>query len=50
MNIYEQGLDKNAANFAPLTPVSFVERAAEVYPDLPAVVHGQRRYSLPQRC
>jgi 3-(methylthio)propionyl---CoA ligase len=45
MNIYEQGLDKNAANFVPLSPVSFVERSAEVFGDLPAVVHGRRRYS-----
>jgi fatty-acyl-CoA synthase len=45
MSIYEQGLDKNPANYAPLSPVSFVERSAEVFADLPAVVHGQRRYS-----
>ena len=45
MNIYEQHLDKNAANFAPLTPVSFVERSAEVFADLPAVVHGARCYT-----
>lgn len=45
MNIYEQDLGKNAANFAALSPVSFVERSAEVFADLPAVVHGQRRYS-----
>ncbi|HYM27882.1 MAG TPA: acyl-CoA synthetase [Steroidobacteraceae bacterium] len=45
MNIYDQDLDKNAANFVALSPVSFVERTAEVYPDLPAVVHGERIYS-----
>jgi fatty-acyl-CoA synthase len=44
-NIYEQGLDRNAANFVALSPVSFVERSAEVFGDLPAVVHGQRRYT-----
>jgi fatty-acyl-CoA synthase len=48
MNIYTQGLDKNAANFAALTPVSFVERAAEVFGDLPAVIHGARRYTWAQ--
>jgi fatty-acyl-CoA synthase len=45
MNIYEQHLDKNAANFVALSPVSFVERSAEVFGDLPAVVHGARRYT-----
>jgi fatty-acyl-CoA synthase len=44
-HLYTQGLDKNPANFAALTPVSFVERTAEIFGDLPAVIHGQRRYS-----
>ena len=48
MNIFEQDLPKNAANHAPLSAVSFVERAAEVFGDLPAVVHGQRRYNWAQ--
>ncbi|KNZ31487.1 MAG: acyl-CoA synthetase [Methylibium sp. NZG] len=48
MNIYEQGLDKNAANFVALSPVSFVERSAEVFGDLPAVIHGARRYTWAQ--
>ncbi len=37
---YQQGLDRNAANYAPLTPISFLERTADVYPDRLAVVHG----------
>ena len=41
--IYDQHLDRNAANFVPLSPVSFVERSAEVFGDLPAVIHGARR-------
>ena len=45
MSIYDEFLDKNPANYVPLSPVSFVERSAEVYADLPAVVHGSRRYS-----
>src|SRR5205823_1795741 len=45
MNIYEQGLDKTAANFVALTPTSFVERSAEVFGDLEAVVQGARRYT-----
>jgi len=44
-NPYEQNLDKNAANYAPLTPLTFLERAAYVYPDRVAVIHGKRRYS-----
>ena len=47
-NIYEQGLGKTPANFTALSPVSFVERSAEVFADLPAVVHGQRRYNWAQ--
>ncbi len=46
--IYEQHLDKNAANYVALSPVSFVERSAEVFADLPAVVHGARRYTWAQ--
>lgn len=42
-SIYDQHLDRNAANFAALSPVSFVERSAEVFGDLPAVIHGARR-------
>ncbi len=48
MSIYDQHLDRNAANFAALSPVSFVERSAEVFGDLPAVVHGARRYAWAQ--
>jgi len=48
MNIYEQQLGRNAANFVALSPVSFVERSAEVFGDLPAVEHGARRYSWAQ--
>ncbi len=48
MSIYEQGLGRRAANHVALSPVSFVERSAEVFGDLPAVVHGARRYSWAQ--
>ena len=40
MSIYDQDLDKNPANFVALSPTSFVERSAEVFGDLPAVVHA----------
>ena len=48
MSIYDQHLDKNPANCAALSPVRFVERSAEVFADLPAVVHGARRYTWAQ--
>jgi fatty-acyl-CoA synthase len=48
MSIYDQHLDKNPANFVALSPVSFVERSAEVFGDLPSVVHGRRRYTWAQ--
>ncbi|MFZ3235395.1 MAG: acyl-CoA synthetase [Stellaceae bacterium] len=44
-NPYEIGLDKNAANFVPLTPLGFLARSAAVFPDRKAVVYGERRYS-----
>jgi fatty-acyl-CoA synthase len=47
-NPYEDGLDKNAANFVPLSPLSFIARAKDVYPDHPAVIYGPRRYSWRQ--
>ena len=40
---YLTGLEKNQANYTPLTPLTFIERAAYVYPDRLAVVHGEHR-------
>ena len=40
---YAKDLEKTAANYVPLTPLSFIERAAQVYPDRLAVVHGAAR-------
>ena len=37
---YEQDLDRNRANFVPLSPLSFLERSATVYPHKLAIVHG----------
>jgi fatty-acyl-CoA synthase len=42
-SIFDQDLPRNPANFAPLSPLSFLERSAEVYPDRLAVVHGSLR-------
>jgi len=44
-NPYETGLDKNAANYQPLTPLVFLERAASVHPDHTAIIHGNKRIS-----
>jgi fatty-acyl-CoA synthase len=41
-NPYNVGLDRNPANYVALSPLSFLARAAEVYPAKPAVVHGDR--------
>jgi fatty-acyl-CoA synthase len=42
-NAYSENLDRNAANYQPLTPLNFLERAAAVFPDHVAIVHGQQR-------
>ena len=42
-NPYLQHLDKTAANFQPLTPLTFLERTAGVYPTRTAVIHGNAR-------
>jgi len=42
---YEQDLDRNPANHAPLTPLTFIEWSASVYPQRTAVIHGARRFS-----
>jgi len=42
-SIFDQHLPRTAANFAALTPLTFIERAAAVYPHRPAVVHGSVR-------
>src|ERR1700690_2042019 len=38
---YDPDLDRNPANFQPLTPLGFLERAAAVFPDHTAIIHGQ---------
>ena len=44
-NPYDADLDRNPANFQPLTPLSFLERAARAYPAVTAIIHGSKRYS-----
>ena len=41
--IYDLDLPKNPANYRPLTPLTFLERAADVYPDHVAIIHGTMR-------
>jgi len=42
---YATGLDRRPANYVPLTPLSFLARSAAVYPDKPAVIHGDRAFT-----
>jgi fatty-acyl-CoA synthase len=44
-NPYEIGLDRNAANYVPLSPLTFLERTAAVFPSRTSVIHGARRYT-----
>jgi len=45
MNNYEKNLEKNNANFVPLTPLSFLERAKDIYPNYEALVYETRSYT-----
>ena len=45
MNPYEAGLDQGPSNYVPLTPVSFLQRSAAVYPKKAAVIHGDRMFT-----
>ncbi|MES1179839.1 MAG: AMP-binding protein, partial [Hyphomicrobium sp.] len=42
-NPYNEHLDKNPANYQPLTPLQFLQRAAAIYPDHTAIIHGNLR-------
>ena len=45
MNQFSTDLDKNKANFTPLSPLSFITRAKDIYPNYESVVYGNRRYT-----
>ena len=47
-HMYDTNLDKNNANFVPLTPLSFLKRSAEVYPQKTSIIHGKRVYNWEQ--
>lgn len=44
-NIYEQHLDRNKANYTPLSPLSLLARAADVYPNKTSLIHGSKRFT-----
>lgn len=44
VNMFDDNLGQNPANYQSLSPLSFLQRAAEVYPDRLSVIHGQRSY------
>ena len=48
MSIFDANLQQREANFEPLSPVSFLRRAAQVAPAHTAVIHGDRRYTYAQ--
>ncbi len=48
INPYQLGLEKNLANFVALSPLSFIERTAKVYPDHLAAIYGERRQTWGQ--
>ena len=45
MNDYDKNLDKNKANYVPLTPISFIERTKDIYPNYEALVYKKRSYT-----
>ena len=47
-SIFDTDLPRNEANFAPLTPLAFIQRTAELYPERLAIVHGELRQSWGQ--
>ena len=48
MSSFEKDLEKNSSNFVPLSPITFLERAKDVYPDYEALVYGERKYTWGQ--
>lgn len=44
-HMYDTNLDKNNANFTPLSPLSFLIRAAEVYPNRTSIIHGKKQFT-----
>ncbi|HVE50750.1 MAG TPA: acyl-CoA synthetase [Casimicrobiaceae bacterium] len=47
-NPFDRDLDRNTANYAPLTPLSFIDRTAAIWPEQVAIIHGNRRATWAQ--
>ena len=45
MNSFDKNLEKNKANFVPLSPLTFLERTKDVYPNYEAIIYGKRKFS-----
>ena len=45
MSYYDTNLDKNNANYVPLSPLSFLERTKDIYPNYEAIVYESRSYT-----
>jgi len=48
MNDYDKNLDKNKANYVPLTPISFIERTKDIYPNYESIIYKKRVYTWKQ--
>ena len=48
MNDYNKNLEKNNANFIPLTPITFLERTKDIYPNYESVIYKKRVYTWKQ--
>jgi fatty-acyl-CoA synthase len=48
VNLYNLGLEKNQANFSQLSPLSYLERSAFIYPSRVAIIHGDKHYTWKQ--
>ena len=48
MNIFNENLDRNPANYQPLTPLTLLERAAHTFPNHEAIIHGGTRHTYAQ--
>ena len=45
MSLYDKDLNKNQANFVPLTPLTFLKRAKDIYPNYEAIIYEDRKYT-----
>ena len=44
MNSFETNLEKNSANFVPLSPLSFISRVKDIYPNYDSLIYGNRNF------